>query len=386
MRPLRFATGLALILSANVTSMSLAQGPGSGPPPPPEVAVVTVQPVTVPVAYEFVGVTEASKLVEVRARIQGFLETRDFSEGAYIEQGAKLFTIDPRSFQADQQIAVARVEQAETRLNLAGQEVERLRSVKVPGAIAETDLDQALAEQADAAASLRLAKAQLAKAELELSYTTVEAPLTGFIGKAEKEIGSLVDASANSLLTVMRQVDPIYVSFQVSERDYLRYEREVRDNEIVLADGIDAPYLEVTLLDGSVYPEKGVIDFESAAIDVQTGTVELRATLPNADKQLKAGQFVNVHIRGYVRPDTLTVPQRAVSQSPQGSYVYRVDDSNTAQFQIIKPGPWAADDWIVSNGLAAGDRVVVEGLVKVQPGITVNPVPYTAQENAEAAE
>ncbi|MBZ0122980.1 MAG: efflux RND transporter periplasmic adaptor subunit, partial [Roseovarius sp.] len=343
-------------------------------------------PETVPVAYEFVGVTEASKLVEVRARIQGFLETRDFSEGAYIEQGTKLFTIDPRSFQADQQIAVARVEQAETRLNLAGQEVERLRSVKVPGAIAETDLDQALAEQADAAASLRLAKAQLAKAELELSYTTVEAPLTGFIGKAEKEIGSLVDASANSLLTVMRQVDPIYVSFQVSERDYLRYEREVRDNEIVLAEGIDAPYLEVTLLDGSVYPEKGVIDFESAAINVQTGTVELRATLPNADKQLKAGQFVNVHLRGYVRPDTLTVPQRAVSQSPQGSYVYRVDDSNTAQFQIIEPGPWAADDWIVSSGLAAGDRVVVEGLVKVQPGITVNPVPYTAEKDAEAAE
>ncbi|GMV92661.1 MAG: hypothetical protein AMXMBFR82_24390 [Candidatus Hydrogenedentota bacterium] len=346
---------------------------------------MTVQPETVPVAYEFVGVTEASKLVEVRARIQGFLETRDFDEGAYIEQGAKLFTIDPRSFQADQQIAVARVEQAETRLNLAGQEVERLRSVKVPGAIAETDLDQALAEQADAAASLRLAKAQLAKAELELSYTTVEAPLTGFIGKAEKEIGSLVDASANSLLTVMRQVDPIYVSFQVSEREYLRYEREVRDNEIVLAEGIDAPYLEVTLLDGSVYPEKGVIDFESAAID-KTGTVELRATLPNADKHLKAGQFVKVHIRGYVRPDTLTVPQRAVSQSPQGSYVYRVDDSNTAQFQIIEPGPWAADDWIVFNGLTAGDRVVVEGLVKVQPGITVNPVPYTAQENAEAAE
>lgn len=385
MRPLRFAIGLALILGASVTSMSLAQGPGSGPPPPPEVAVVTVQPETVPVAYEFVGVTEASKLVEVRARIQGFLETRDFDEGAYIEQGAKLFTIDPRSFQADQQIAVARVEQAETRLNLAGQEVERLRSVKVPGAIAETDLDQALAEQADAAASLRLAKAQLAKAELELSYTTVEAPLTGFIGKAEKEIGSLVDASANSLLTVMRQVDPIYVSFQVSEREYLRYEREVRDNEIVLAEGIDAPYLEVTLLDGSVYPEKGVIDFESAAID-KTGTVELRATLPNADKHLKAGQFVKVHIRGYVRPDTLTVPQRAVSQSPQGSYVYRVDDSNTAQFQIIEPGPWAADDWIVFNGLTAGDRVVVEGLVKVQPGITVNPVPYTAQENAEAAE
>jgi membrane fusion protein (multidrug efflux system) len=346
------------------------------------VAVITVQPETVPVAYEFVGVTEASKVVEVRARIQGFLDSRDFAEGAYIEQGTKLFTIDPRSFKADQQIAVARVEQAETRLTLAGQDVERLQSVKVPGAIAETDLDKALAEQADAAASLRLAKAELAKAELELSYTIVEAPLTGFVSKAEKEIGSLVDAGANSLLTLMRKVDPIYVSFQISEREYLRYEQEVNDGEIVLADGEDAPYLEVTLLDGTVYPERGVIDFESAAINVQTGTVELRATLPNADKRLKAGQFVKVFLRGYVRRDTLTVPLRAVSQSPQGTYIYVVDAENKAQFRTIKPGPWSSQDWIVDSGLAAGEQVVVEGLVKVQPGLVVNPVPYT--ESSEA--
>lgn len=381
MKSIRRTIALTFVFLGGV-SAGLAQGPPQGPPPPPEVAVITVQPETVPVAYEFVGVTEASKVVEVRARIQGFLDSRDFAEGAYIEQGTKLFTIDPRSFKADQQIAVARVEQAETRLTLAGQDVERLQSVKVPGAIAETDLDKALAEQADAAASLRLAKAELAKAELELSYTIVEAPLTGFVSKAEKEIGSLVDAGANSLLTLMRKVDPIYVSFQISEREYLRYEQEVNDGEIVLADGEDAPYLEVTLLDGTVYPERGVIDFESAAINVQTGTVELRATLPNADKRLKAGQFVKVFLRGYVRRDTLTVPLRAVSQSPQGTYIYVVDAENKAQFRTIKPGPWSSQDWIVDSGLAAGEQVVVEGLVKVQPGLVVNPVPYT--ESSEA--
>jgi len=213
----------------------------------------------------------------------------------------------------------------------------------------------------------------------------VDAPLTGFVGKAEKEIGSLVDAGANSLLTIMRKVDPIYVSFQVSEREYLRYEREITDHEIVLGEGVSAPYLDVTLLDESVYPVRGVIDFESAALNVQMGTVELRATLPNPENRLKAGQFVKAHIRGYVRPDTLTVPQRAVSQSPQGSFVYVVDCENKAQFRTIKPGPWSSDDWIVDSGLAPGERVVVEGLVKVQPGIVVNPVPYTEQPETQSA-
>lgn len=377
-----FPTLAAIILLADF-SVGLAQGPPKGQAPPPEVAVVTVEPHTVPVAYEFVGVTEASKIVEVRARIQGFLETRDFDEGAYIDQGTLLFTVDPRSFKADQQIAVARVEQAESRLALAKQEVERLQSVTVPGAIAETDLDKALAEQTDAEASLSLAKAQLAKADLELSYTKIEAPLTGFIGKAERDIGSLVDAGANSLLAVMRQVDPIYVSFQVSEREFLTYQRQVKSGEIVLKEGLDEPYLEATLLDGSVYPEHGVINFESANF-VQIGTVELRATLHNPDKFLKAGQFVKVHIRGYVRPNTITVPQRAVSQAPQGSYVFVVNDENKAEFRTITPGPWSAQDWIVNSGLSAGERVVVEGLVKVQPGIVVKPVPFT--EKPEAAQ
>ncbi len=372
----------AIVVLANV-SVSSAQGPPKGQAPPPEVAVVTVEPHTVPVAYEFVGVTEASKIVDVRARIQGFLQTRDFDEGAYIDQGTLLFTVDPRSFQADQQIAVAQVRQAESRLALAKQEVQRLQSVTVPGAIAETDLDKALAEQTDAEASLSLSKAQLAKADLELSYTKIEAPLTGFIGKAEKDIGSLVDAGANSLLAVMRQVDPIYVSFQVSEREFLMYQHQVQTGELVLEDGIDQPYLEIALLDGSVYGERGVIDFESADIDLQTGTVELRATFPNPDNRLKAGQFVKVHIRGYVRPKTITVPQRAVSQAPQGSYVFVVDDQNKAEFRTITPGSWSAQDWIVNSGLSAGERVVVEGLVKVQPGIVVNPVPFTDKPDAD---
>lgn len=372
----RSTTLLTLLVSLGTSG--IAQGPPQGPPPPPEVAVITVEPKTVPMMFEYVGVTEASKVVEVRARIQGFLETRDFEEGALVNEGTPLFTIDPRSFKADTDIALARVEQAETRLKLAEQDVNRLKAVKVPGAIAETDLDKAMAEQDDAAASLRLSKAQLAKAELEQSYTVVKAPLTGFVDKAEKEIGSLVDAGQNSLLTIMRQVDPIYVSFQMSERAFLEWRGELDKGLLVLAEGA-APTVHITLLDGTEYASPGQINFESAAVSLETGAVELRATFENPDQRLKAGQFVSIHMNGYVRPNTLAVPQRAVSQSPQGAYVYVVDAENKAEFRIIKPGKWTGQDWIVESGLQPGERVVVEGLVKVQPGIQVNPVPYSPE-------
>lgn len=352
-----------------------AQPPG-GAPPPPEVFVSEIGVTTAPLSFDFVGLTNASRVVEVRSRIQGFLETRDFEEGAYIEEGTKLFTIDARPFKADLEIAAAQVEQAEARLQLANQSVKRLQSVSVPGAIAESDLDEKIAEQTNAAAALKLAKAQRAKAELELGYTLVEAPLTGFIGKAEKEIGSLVDAGANSLLVTMRQVDPIYVSFQVSERDWLAWRASSESGEFVLADGLTEPYIEITLLDGTLFEGRGAMNFEAAALDTLTGAVEIRATFENPANTLKVGQFVKTHLRGWVRPNTLTVPQRAVNQAPQGAFVYVINGDNTAEMRPVTLGQWIGKSWIVESGLSAGEKVVVEGLSRVQPGIAVVPKPY----------
>ena len=380
-----FAIPVCIVLSA-VAAMAAGGPPGAGgPPPPPEVAVMTVQPETIPVWFSYVGVTAASKRVEIRSRVQGFLDSRDFEEGARIEEGTVLFTIDPRPFEADLQVAKAQVQQAESRLELAATEVKRLQSVTVPGAIAESDLDQQLAERTNAAASVRLAEAQLAKAELEVGYTTVKAPLTGYIGKALKEIGSLVDASQNSLLAEMSQVDPMYVSFRVSERDYLAWRTDVNEGTLILANGEEA-YLEITLLDGTVFEGRGDIDFEDVSVDVLTGSVEMRASFANPDFTLKPGQFVKARIVGWMRPDTLTVPQRAVSQSPQGAYVYVVGEDKKASLRHITAGSWSAENWIVESGVKAGDQVIVEGLVKVQPGIEVNPVPYNAPEAAVAAE
>lgn len=359
--------------------------PGGGPPPPPQVAFVVVEARSVPVSFDFVGVTEASRVVEVRARVRGFLETREFEEGAMVEEGTRLFQIDPRPFEADLQIAKARVAQAETRLKLAEKEVARLKSISVPGAIAQSDLDKQLAEQSDASAALNLAKAEQAKAELELGYTNVKAPLTGFVGKAEKEIGSLVDESANGLLTVMRQVDPIYVSYTMTESEYLSWRKLAAEGGYVL-DGVNNPYLEITLIDGTRYGAQGKIDFEDTAIDTATGSVDLRATFENQDNALKPGQFVRAHMRGYVRPNTIAIPQRAVSESPQGSLVYVVGEGNKAELRIVKPGAWTGMEWIIEEGLSSGDKVIVDGIIKVQPGIEVNPAPLEAAPAAAPAQ
>jgi len=367
-----------LLLAVVAVTTAEAQGPPGGAMPPPEVALGAAQVKTVPVSYEYVGMTEASKTVEVRARIQGFIETRSFVEGAYIQEGAGLFTIDPRSFKADQDIALAQVEQAEARLKLAQQDLQRMRAVKVPGAVAATDLDQKAAEEASAAAALRLAKAQLAKAELDLSYTKVVAPLTGYIGKALKDIGSLVDNGQNSLLAVMQQVDPVYVSFQVSESDFLTWKRETKDGQLALSQGQKAPRVEITLSDGTPFENAGVLDFENVNLEMRTGTVELRATFRNEDRVLKPGQFVKVHLTGWERPNTLVVPQHAVSQSPQGAFVYVVGDDNKAEVRNIKVGAWAGQDWVVLDGLKGGERVIVEGLTKVRPGGSVVPAPASA--------
>lgn len=369
-----------LMLFVLLTNASLAQ-PG-GPPPPPQVTFVVVEPRSMPVSFDFVGVTEASKVVEIRARVQGFLDSRDFEEGALVEAGKQLYKIDPRPFEADLDIAKARVTQAEARVNLAEKEVARLKSVSVPGAIAQSDLDKQLAERSDAAAALSLAKAQLAKAELELGYTVIEAPLTGYVGKTLKEIGSLVDQAQNGLLTVIHQVDPIYVSYQMTERDYLRW-RSLEADGSYQVNGAGTPYLEITLLDGSTYPVQGALDFESTTVNTGMGSLELRATFENPDRKLKPGQFVRAHMRGYQRPNTIAVPQRAVSESPQGSFVYVLKEDNTAELRIVEPGSWSGADWIIESGLSAGEKVIVDGVTKVQPGTAVTPAPLESAADAK---
>jgi len=347
-----------------------AQGAPGMKMPPPQVALATATIKTVPVSFEYVGMTEASKTVEIRARVQGFLESREFLDGAWLKEGTRLFTIDARPFKADREIAAAQVAQAQARLDLAEQELKRVRSVRTPGAVAATDVDQRTSEVANAAAALRLAKAELEKANLNLEYTTVTAPLTGYIGKAQKEIGSYVDAQ-NSLLATIQQVDPLYVSFKVSESDFLTWKRQIRDGQLVLVKDVKALNVKITLQDGTSFENVGTLDFENTNVDLQTGTVELRATFKNEERLLKPGQFVKVQLVGWEQPNVLTIPQRAVSVSPQGSSVYIVGSDKKAETKTIKTGALTGQEIIVTEGLKEGDQVVVEGLTKLRPGIEV---------------
>lgn len=363
------------MLLAGAAPLFAQGGPGGGKKMPPQVSLAPAVVKTVPVSFEYVGLTEASKTVEVRARIQGFLDSREFQDGAYLSKGTRLFTIDPRPFEADRDVAAAQVAQAEARLRLAEQELARLKAVRTPGAVAAADVDQREAEAAGAAAALRLAKAQLKKTELNLDYTKVDAPLTGFIGKAEKEAGSYVDSAQNSLLAVMHQVDPLYVTFKVSETDFLAWRRGEKEGALALAGGRTVPDVAITLLDGTPFDGPGALDYENTGVDTQTGTVELRATFKNADRALKPGQFVKVRLSGWERPNVLTVPLRAVGQTPKGPVVYLVGPDSKAQERVVKTGEWSGGDWIILEGLEAGEQVIVEGLTRVGAGTEVSTGP-----------
>lgn len=344
------------------------------PPPPPKVEVVTITRQTIPVEYAFVGMTEASKVVEIRARVSGFLLARGFDEGKPIHAGDPLFQIDPRPFEADLEIARSRLEQAQSRSRLAELEERRYAEAIAKGAVAQRELDKAQTELADAKSSVRLAEASVAKAELDLSYTQIESPVTGVIGRTLKDEGSYLDAGPDSLLAVAMQIDPIYVNFAVPERDWLQWRTDLDAGTIQIEGDPLQPPVRVELLNGEVYPHTGQMTFFDTRVDASTGAAKARASFPNADRLLKPGQFVKARIIGFERPNTIVVPTLAVIQNPSGASVMTVDDQNIAHLRPVKLGVWYGDDWIVLSGLNPGDRVITEG-VKARNGMKVDPVP-----------
>lgn len=375
----RHASALSMFVVCALAACKGGQNPPAGAgaaPPPPEVAVVTVTPRTIPVTFEYVGQTAGVDEVEVRARVSGILLQWNYQEGRPVRRGQSLFTIDPAPFQAALARADADLAGAMARRNQAKREAERLQPLLEKGMVARKVYDDAVATEEVSVAAVKAAQAALTQAKLDLGYTRVEAPIDGLTSRALKSKGSLVEAQ-QTLLTTISKVDPIHVVFSVSEADHLKLAAQSGSGKLVLPKqgNFNA---SVKLSDGTTYARSGKVDFADVRINPATGASEMRAVLPNPDQSLRPGQFVRVKLDGASVPNALSVPQRAVLEGPQGKLVLIANAKNVVEPRPVQVGQWSGDEWIIESGLQAGDRVIVDGVVKAPPGTTVKATPLAA--------
>lgn len=337
---------------------------------PPEVAVVTVEPKDVAVTFEYTGRTAGRREVEVRARVTGILLNRNYHEGDAVAAGQSLFTIDPAPYQAALARAQADVASAEARLEQARRNAARLAPLFAAKAVSRKDYDDATSAEAIAAADMKAAQARLTEAKLNLGYTRVASPIAGIAGRALRSEGNYV-SGPSVLLTTVTQIDPIYVLFGISDEERLKLDREAEAGRLTLPK--DGRFeVSVKLAEGREYERTGRLTFSDVRISGTTGTSEARAELPNPDGLLRPGQFVRVILTGAERPHAILVPQRAVLEGPNGKFVYVVNAENKAEPRPVELGDWHKDDWIVTGGLAPGDKVIVDGVMKIGPGAPVH--------------
>jgi len=365
-----------------VSILILAAGCGdkSAPPPPPpiDVKVATVLQRDVPIETEAIGETRGSTEIDIQTRVEGFLETVNFQEGMPVGRGQLLFTIDPRTFEANLAQARAMLAEAEARLARARQDVDRFKPLVEQHAIARQDYDNALSNAAAAEASVASAQAVAARAEIDLGYTRITSPIDGIAGKVEVQPGNLVGRGQTTLLTRISDVDPIHVRFSVSEREYLRIRRGTPDPQSPARPG--GRPITLILADGSTHPHPGQLVFADRLVDPTTGTLLLEAAFPNPERIVRPGQFARVRAAVDVAAGALLVPQRAVSELQAMSTVAVVNADRTVSLRTVTPGARIGSLWIIENGLAAGDQVVVEGRQKVREGSVVNPIPVAIEE------
>ena len=368
----RLRVVLPAVLPMALVLATAACGPAGGPPggfPPAVVSVTTVEPRDVPVTYEYVAQTAGYREVEVRARVTGILLKRNYKEGTAVRQGESLFTIDPAPFQ----VALARAEAdlgvAEARLAQAKRESARLKPVLEARAASQKELDDAVSTEQVAEAEVKSIRARLNETKLNLDYTRVESPISGIASRAVVSEGTLV-SGPNVLLTTVTQTDPMHVIFGVPDREFLAMRRDVESGRLKLpADGRLKAALK--LADGSVYPREGALNFRDVRVNTQTGTSEARAEFPNPGGVLRAGEFARVTLQGAMRPAAIVVPQRAVLESPKGKFAYIVNAEGKAEPRPLEVGDWTGDGWIINAGLQPGDRVIVDGVLKLGPGAPV---------------
>lgn len=349
--------------------------------------VVGVEPVTtseVNIYGEYVGRIRAQQFVEVRARVEGYLESMLFAEGTYIRKGQTLFIIDPTLYRARVQKAKAQLNKARAVAQKAERDLNRIRPLYAQNAASQLDLDNAVAAYESATAEVIVSEADLTQAELTLSYTAVQSPISGYISERSADIGTLVGPSGNSLLATVVKSDTVKVDFSMTALDYLK--SKSRNVNIGQQDSSRQwqPYVTVTLADGTEYPYRGPVDFADPQVDPKTGTFSVRAEMPNPDRVLLPGEFTKVKVLLDVRHDAVTVPSKALVIEKGGAYIFVVKPDSIVEKRFVETGPETGNNIIVERGLAGGENIVVEGYHKLKHGMKVDPEPVAMIERKEA--
>ena len=358
------------------------------PRPVPEVLpIVAVEPVDVEdvsIYGEYVGRIRAQQFVEIRARVEGYLERMLFAEGTYIKKGQTLFIIDPKLYRARVDKARAQLNKAKAQALKAQRDLERIRPLYEQNAASQLDLDNAIASYESAAADVAVSEADLTQAEMTLSYTTVQSPVSGYISERSVDIGTLVGPSGKSLLATVVKSDTVRVDFSMTALDYLR--SKARNVNLGQKDTTRKwnPYITVTLADGSQYPYQGLVDFADPQVDPNTGTFSVRAEMANPDYILLPGQFTKVKLLLDVRENAVVVPNQALVIEKGGAYIYVVRPDSIVEKRFVETGPEIADNKVViERGLSPEEHIVVEGYHKLSHGQKVEPVLAPREEETD---
>ena len=344
--------------------------------------VVAVEPVTtedVNIYGDYVGRIRAQQFVEIRARVEGYLEKMLFAEGTYIRKGQTLFVIDPRVYRARVDKAKAQLNKARAQALKAKRDLDRIRPLFEQSAASQLELDNATAAYESAVADVAVGEADLTQAQMTLGYTSVQSPISGYISERNADIGTLVGPSGKSLLATVVKSDTVRVDFSMTALDYLR--SKARNVNLGHRDSTRKwdPYITVTLADGSEYPYRGLVDFADPQVDPQTGTFSVRAEMANPDHILLPGQFTKVRLLLDVREDAVVVPSKAIEIEKGGAYIYVVRPDSIVEKRFVETG----NNIVVERGLVRGEDIVVEGYHKLQHGMKVEPVAPRRDEEAE---
>lgn len=356
-----------------VTACILMRRPAHEPPLP-VVQISSVKTEDVNIYGDYVGRIRALQFVEVRARVEGYLESMLFEEGTYIKKGQTLFIIDPTIYKANAMKAKANLTKANASAEKAKRDLERIRPLYEQNAASRLDLDNAVAAYETAKADVTVAEAELALAEQTLSYTRVTSPISGYISERSADIGTLVGPGGKSLLATVVNSDTVRIDFSMTSLEYLKS----RSRNVNLGQRDESrtwdPYVTITMADGSAYPYRGVVDFADPKVDPKTGTFSVRAEMKNPDHALLPGEFTRVKLLMDVREDAVTVPAKAIEVEKGGAYVYVVKPDSVVERRFVETGPELDNTIVIERGLDAGENIIIEGYHKVKHGMKVSPV------------